>query len=136
LGSRPIRRAGSTFNWPVSTCSCNSGHNIRERAGHVRALPGAQQHPPAAVHDELRAVAVPLRLRRDFWGQGRAIDSPGQALLKPLERKPAGLAHHQLAIQAGVRRQLGRISGNEPVMSVPWRERSSRPPVCTASWAR
>jgi hypothetical protein len=54
------------------------GPDLRERAGHVRALPRVQQHPGARPAGELGAVVVPPRLRRaGRSGPGMGVVSIG-----------------------------------------------------------
>jgi hypothetical protein len=61
-----------------------------------------------ACTDQVEADEVGRPLPR---GRLRGPAAPCEALLEPIEREPAGLPHHDLAVYAGVRRQLGHGGG-------------------------
>ncbi|MFH8902162.1 hypothetical protein ACH4HG_38175 [Streptomyces coeruleorubidus] len=108
------------------------GEQLFQRRTASRVRPDSQV---AASLDEVEGHEVRRLLPRRLSG---GCPAPGEPLLQPLECQPVPLPHHQLTVDSGVRRQLrqGRrpVSGNEAVMSVPRRERSStRPPAYTAS---
>jgi hypothetical protein len=62
-------------------------------------------------------------------GLARAFTAEGQALLQPIECQPAGLPHHQLAVQAGVRRQLRDLIGRAAVGAGGDRDQHRLPPL-------